>query len=239
MKRFILLPLFIAVLLPLTATAQHYVKVVNPTKSLEGQSYEKGDIFPSEIDSAKACYIYIYKQSSIQNTRRNGVVTGAKFLINKFDITPSKVEFYDSADEIRSNCFKDGIIVIAIDSNTFIPYNDIDFIVKEIINKNYHIEHRLMLTSIDKLALNDFVIKGCNPSRTSKFYLEINGKEVCDYIADGLIISTPTGSTAYGLSAGGPILHPTLNAISIASLPPTLTRISLSGLYSRLYRLFR
>lgn len=133
MKRFILLPLFIAVLLPLTATAQHYVKVVNPTTSLEGQSYEKGHIFPSEIDSAKACYIHISKQSDKQNNQRHGVVTGAKFLINKFDITPSKVEFYDSADEIRSNCFKEGIIVIAIDSNTFIPYDDIDFIAAIVV----------------------------------------------------------------------------------------------------------
>jgi NAD+ kinase len=77
-----------------------------------------------------------------------------------------------------------------------------------------------MLISIDKLALNDFVIKGCNSSRTSKFYLEINGKEVCDYIADGLIISTPTGSTAYGLSAGGPVVYPTMEAVSIVPICP-------------------
>lgn len=98
--------------------------------------------------------------------------------------------------------------------------NDIDFIVKEIINKNYHIEHRLMLTSIDKLALNDFVIKGCDKSRTSKFYLEINSREVCDYIADGIIISTPTGSTAYGLSAGGPIVYPSMDSIIIVPICP-------------------
>ena len=68
--------------------------------------------------------------------------------------------------------------------------------------------------------LNDFVIKGCMPSRTSKFFLEINGKFVCDYIADGLIISTPTGSTAYGLSAGGPVLYPTLEALVIVPICP-------------------
>ena len=64
------------------------------------------------------------------------------------------------------------------------------------------------------------MIKGCDASRTSKFYLEINGEEVCDYIADGLIVSTPTGSTAYGLSAGGPVVYPTMNAITIVPICP-------------------
>ena len=93
-------------------------------------------------------------------------------------------------------------------------------VVEAILNKSYYVEKRLMLSSINKLALNDFVIKGCNPSRTSKFYLEINNNPVCDYIADGLIISTPTGSTAYGLSAGGPVLYPTIDAITIVPICP-------------------
>lgn len=93
-------------------------------------------------------------------------------------------------------------------------------VVEAVINKKYFVEERLMLTALEKLALNDFVIKGCDPSRTSKFYLQINGKDVCDYIADGLIISTPTGSTAYGLSAGGPVLYPTTDVISIVPICP-------------------
>jgi NAD+ kinase len=97
---------------------------------------------------------------------------------------------------------------------------EIDYILDAIINNDYHTEERLMLTSIDKIALNDFVIKGCEQTRTSKFYLEINNKEVCNYVADGLIISTPTGSTAYGLSAGGPVVHPTLDAIVIVPICP-------------------
>lgn len=97
---------------------------------------------------------------------------------------------------------------------------ELSTIIEAIVNGEFYTEERLMLSSLDKLALNDFVIKGCNSSRTSKFYLEINNKEVCDYIADGIIISTPTGSTAYGLSAGGPILHPTLDAITIVPICP-------------------
>ncbi len=92
--------------------------------------------------------------------------------------------------------------------------------VEAVLSGKYTTEERLMLSSGEMLALNDFVIKGCKSSRTSKFYLEINGKFVCDYIADGLIIATPTGSTAYGLSAGGPVLHPTLDAIVIVPVCP-------------------
>lgn len=93
-------------------------------------------------------------------------------------------------------------------------------VIDSIINKEYYTESRMMLTSLDRIALNDFVIKGCDKSRTSKFFLEINGKEVCDYIADGLVISTPTGSTAYGLSAGGPVIYPTMDAITIVPICP-------------------
>lgn len=97
--------------------------------------------------------------------------------------------------------------------------------VEKLLNNKYKIEDRLMLISNDGvLALNDFVIKGASASRTCRFYLSINEKFVCDYLADGLIVSTPTGSTAYGLSAGGPVLSPKLNAIVIVPIcPHTLT----------------
>ena len=97
---------------------------------------------------------------------------------------------------------------------------DVINVVNSLLDGNYYTEKRLMLSALNKQALNDFVIKGCDPSRTSKFYLEINNNIVCDYIADGLIISTPTGSTAYGLSAGGPVISPSVEAITIVPICP-------------------
>lgn len=97
---------------------------------------------------------------------------------------------------------------------------EIKRLVEDITENRFSTENRMMLSALNKVALNDFVIKGCDSSRTSKFYLEINGKEVCDYVADGLIVATPTGSTAYGLSAGGPVVYPTMDAIVIVPICP-------------------
>lgn len=96
--------------------------------------------------------------------------------------------------------------------------------VAKIMDKNYRIEDRIMLESDDKVALNDFVVKGSTNGRTSRFSLKINEKFLCDYLADGIIITTPTGSTAYGLSAGGPIISPKLKVFVIVPIcPHTLT----------------
>lgn len=91
-----------------------------------------------------------------------------------------------------------------------------------ILSGKFKIEDRIMLTSLDGRmnALNDIVIKGDGFSRTSRLYVHINDNIVCDYLADGLIVSTPTGSTAYTLSAGGPILFPTLDAMVIVPICP-------------------
>jgi len=78
------------------------------------------------------------------------------------------------------------------------------------------------------LALNDVLIK--DESTTKLVHLEVFADEelVTDYLCDGLIFSTATGSTAYNLSAGGPIIHPSANVIAVTPIcPHTLTNRSI------------
>ncbi len=70
----------------------------------------------------------------------------------------------------------------------------------------------------DFLALNDLVIMKSAMSRIIDFTVAVDGQAATAYRADGLIISTPTGSTAYSLSAGGPILFPTMDAVVITPI---------------------
>ena len=79
-------------------------------------------------------------------------------------------------------------------------------------------------TVAEYYALNDAVIAKSNIARMIDLEAWAGEDLVCEYKSDGLIISTPTGSTAYSLSAGGPIMFPTVNAISITPIcPHTLT----------------
>ena len=69
-------------------------------------------------------------------------------------------------------------------------------------------------------ALNDIVLHKGNSARMLSFNVAVDDKTVYDARADGLIIATPTGSTAYSLSAGGPILHPSLRAFVVVPMFP-------------------
>jgi NAD+ kinase len=96
-----------------------------------------------------------------------------------------------------------------------------------ILAGEYHTEKRMLLNATvnrsDKIiyqgfAMNDVVVK--SGLRLIELEVKINAKFVHKQRADGLIISTPTGTTAYALSAGGPILHPDLEAIAIVPINP-------------------
>jgi NAD+ kinase len=75
------------------------------------------------------------------------------------------------------------------------------------------------------LALNDIVVARAALSRVVNCTLLVNDHRVTTYVADGVIVSTPTGSTAYSMAAGGPIMHPELRSLVVTPIAPYLTVI--------------
>ena len=69
-------------------------------------------------------------------------------------------------------------------------------------------------------AFNDVIVQKWNTARMIEFDTFVNDRFINQQRSDGLIVSTPTGSTAYALSGGGPLLHPTLNAIALVPICP-------------------
>jgi NAD+ kinase len=99
--------------------------------------------------------------------------------------------------------------------------------IVDIINKRYVIEERLVLEAVSPNipgktlhAVNDIVVDKSRSSRVIDLEAHINNAYAVTYRADGLIVSTPTGSTAYALSNGGPIVTPTSSVIGITPISP-------------------
>ena len=110
---------------------------------------------------------------------------------------------------------------------------DLDRQLKSILGGNYSLEMRQTLqvdvrhrdeVRASFYAINDAVIHKRTMARMVELNAYTRGQFLCHYRADGLILSTPTGSTAYALSAGGPILEPNMEALILAPIcPHTLT----------------
>ncbi len=104
---------------------------------------------------------------------------------------------------------------------------DLPSALPDLVAGRYELDERMMLQAeadhIDAdnlLALNDVVVTTRGVARVLRLRVLVNGEHLASYPADGVIVATPTGSTAYSLSAGGPILHPKVDAVVITPISP-------------------
>ncbi|GJL77097.1 MAG: NAD kinase [Nitrospinaceae bacterium] len=120
---------------------------------------------------------------------------------------------------------------------TEVTLPDLYEVLEKVLNGQFDFEPRMLLYAClwrngqkveEYHVLNDVVINKGVLARIVNLEVRVNNQYMTSYRADGLIIATPTGSTAYSLSAGGPIMHPSMNALVLSPICPfTLTNRSI------------
>src|SRR6478735_7542680 len=109
-----------------------------------------------------------------------------------------------------------------------IDRDDMDDAVRRVIARDYEVEERLALSVrvkdadgavvYETWALNEATVEKASRERMIEIVLEIDGRPLSSFGCDGMVISTPTGSTAYNFSAGGPVIWPSVEAIAVVPL---------------------
>ncbi|MDR1199549.1 MAG: NAD kinase [Prevotellaceae bacterium] len=135
--------------------------------------------------------------------------------------------FLESTRFIRKN----NIPVLGVNTGSLgflanVSVDEFQAALNEILSGKYAIEHRALIhvaehdkKDISACALNEITLQRTMPSLISTT-VEINGERLSQYWSDGLIIATPTGSTAYSMSVGGPIIVPTASNFVISPIAP-------------------
>ena len=110
------------------------------------------------------------------------------------------------------------------------PAQNLEWVLDAVARRAYTIEPRLAIVATvedgagalrtQPIALNDIVVHKGGVARVLRFRLSVDGEEVGSYSADGIIVATPTGSTAYSMSAGGPIVVHGVDAIVVTAICP-------------------
>lgn len=110
-----------------------------------------------------------------------------------------------------------------------VKIGEVNSAVSKIFSGDYELDERMMIKAqlwrggskvAEGVALNDFVISKSGIARLIKFSVSVDGEEIRDHNADGIIISTPTGSTAYNISVGGPIVYPIYPLFIVSAICP-------------------
>jgi NAD+ kinase len=107
---------------------------------------------------------------------------------------------------------------------------DMHRILDEVVRREYSYRKRMLLqievfkgakSLLEDIALNDVAFTGQMGHQMVDLRVTAQGRFLTDYWVDGLLVSTPTGSTAYALSAGGPIIHPSADSLLLTPMNPT------------------
>ncbi|MDE6189652.1 MAG: NAD(+)/NADH kinase [Clostridia bacterium] len=130
----------------------------------------------------------------------------------------------DSVRYLRNNQPILGINMGKIGFLTEVDENEIDYAVKCLKDKSYEIETRTLIKiSVDGReyhALNEIIVSRQDPCHISSFDIELDGVKADTVRSDGILVSTPTGSTAYSLSCNGPVLSPSVKALIVNAICP-------------------
>ncbi len=162
-----------------------------------------------------------YKNSSLVSLKYNDFVS-------KIDLI---IVFGGDGTLLRAarNYLEHNIPILGINMGTVgfltdIKIEDFESVIKDVLAGNCEIEERNLVCASfgnnNVYGLNEIVIHSGAYTQLMRYRLSVNEKIVYEQRSDGLIIATPTGSTAYALSAGGPIIHPGLDVWTILPMLP-------------------
>ena len=180
------------------------------------------------INSISNFDINLYIDKSSNNKNENFTVLEHKEFVKKVDIV---VVFGGDGTLLNAarKYLNYDIPILGINMGnvgflTDISTDNFEKTIKEVLDGNYKIEERNLVSAKfgnnHLYGLNEVVIHSGAYAQLMRYRLNVNDKVVYEQRSDGLIIATPTGSTAYALSAGGPIIHPSLDVWTILPMLP-------------------
>lgn len=180
------------------------------------------------INSISNLDINLYIDKSSNNKNENFTVLEHKEFVKKVDIV---VVFGGDGTLLNAarKYLNYDIPILGINMGnvgflTDISTDNFEKTIKEVLDGNYKIEERNLVSAKfgnnHLYGLNEVVIHSGAYAQLMRYRLNVNDRVVYEQRSDGLIIATPTGSTAYALSAGGPIIHPSLDVWTILPMLP-------------------
>lgn len=217
------------------------MKIVLFGNLYNGKSDEYENQFYIICQKIKAYEIDLYLPSSFFNTLSSAIKEKIESLVTIFDIDFPKVDLAfsiggDGTFLRTSNAIAQyNIPILGINMGRLgfladIKLDDLDETLKEIFHQNYRVEMRMLLKAktLNSDSKNDFVSYSLNEVAVLKqdtssmltIHAFIDDEYLTSYQADGLVVATPTGSTAYSLSIGGPIMVPTAPNIILTAIAP-------------------